>query len=110
MKLLFDQNLSHRLATALDDLFPGSTQVRLQALDRANDGVVWRYAADNGFAIVTLDCDFADLSALRGAPPKIVWLRCGNRPTADIEAILREHSLRILTMDVTEGLDCLEID
>jgi len=110
VKLLFDQNLSHRLATALDDLFPGSAQVRPLGLDRADDAVVWRYAADNDFAIVTFDSDFADFSALRGAPPKIVWLRCGNRSTADVEAILRKHALRILTMDVTDGLDCLEID
>ena len=110
MKLLFDQNLSHRLAAALDDLFPGSAQVRPLGLDRADDAVVWRHAADKDFAIVTLDSDFADLSALRGAPPKIVWLRCGNRSTAEVEAILRKHALRILTMVVTEGLDCLEID
>ena len=29
MRLLFDQNLSHRLLAALDDLFPASLHVRL---------------------------------------------------------------------------------
>ena len=28
MRLLFDQNLSHRLLGSLDDLFPGSLHVR----------------------------------------------------------------------------------
>lgn len=109
MKLLFDQNLSHRLAAALDGLFPGSNQVRLAGLDRADDDEIWRYAAREGFCIVTLDADFAEMSALRGSPPKIVWLRCGNRPTAYIEALLRGHAVRILTLDVAEDLDLLEV-
>jgi predicted nuclease of predicted toxin-antitoxin system len=33
MRLLFDQNLSFRLADKLRDLFPGSSQVRLLGLD-----------------------------------------------------------------------------
>ena len=109
MKLLFDQNLSHRLAAALNDLFPGSSQVRLVGLDRADDADIWRYAAREGFCIVTLDVDFAEMSALRGSPPKVVWLRCGNRPTAYIEALLRGHALRMLTLDVAEDLDRLEV-
>ena len=41
MKLLFDQNLSHRLVPALADLFPGSSHVRDHGLERADDPVVW---------------------------------------------------------------------
>ena len=37
MKLLFDQNLSHRLPSLLSDLFPDSAQVRLLDLGRADD-------------------------------------------------------------------------
>ena len=33
--------------------------------------------------IVTLDADFADLSLLRGQPPKVIWLRCGNSTVAE---------------------------
>jgi predicted nuclease of predicted toxin-antitoxin system len=34
---------------------------------------------------MTQDTDFADRSRLYGAPPKVVWLRCGNGtyPTVD---------------------------
>ncbi len=109
MKLLFDQNLSHRLPALLSHAFPGSSQVRLLGLDRADDAAIWRYAAENDFSIVTLDSDFADLSALRGSPPKVVWLKCGNRPTAYVEQLLRDHSLRILTMAVAEDVDLIEI-
>ena len=78
MKLLFDQNLSHRLCALLADAFPGSEQVRRAALDRATDDAIWAFAARESFTIVTLDADFSDIAALRGAPPKVIWLGCGN--------------------------------
>ena len=50
MKLLFDQNLSFKLCPALADLFPGSSQVRLLGLERADDRTIWEYAKANHFA------------------------------------------------------------
>ena len=70
MKLLFDENLSFRLCERIGDLFPGSSQVRLAGLSKADDRAVWNYAAVNGFALVTLDADFAERAALVGAPQK----------------------------------------
>src|ERR1035437_4800435 len=78
MKLLFDHNLSHKLVLRLADIFPDSTQTQLLGLSTANDSTIWQYANDNSFVVVTLDKDFADLALHRGAPPKIIWLRCGN--------------------------------
>ena len=69
MKLLFDHNLSHRLVRKLGDIFRGSTQTKLLNFNRAEDQILWEYARSNGFAIVTLDKDFADLASVRGAPP-----------------------------------------
>jgi hypothetical protein len=45
-----------------------------------------------GFVIVSKDGDFADLSVLYGAPPKIVWIRRGNCSTAAIVTLLRTHA------------------
>jgi predicted nuclease of predicted toxin-antitoxin system len=84
MRLLFDQNLSFKLCQALIDLFPGSNQVRLIGLGEAEDAVLWQHAKTNGFVLVTQDCDFADMSALYGSPPKVIWLRCGNQRTRTI--------------------------
>ena len=89
MKLLFDQNLSHRLPKRLDDLYPGSTQVRLLGLDRATDTAIWEHAKPEGFVIVTRDVDLAEIAILRGAPPLVVWLRGGNSSTAAVETALR---------------------
>ena len=91
MKLLFDQNLSHRLVKALAAEFPGSTHVRYIGLEKALDGPVWEYAKGNEFVIVSKDSDFHQRSFLYGHPPKVVWIRRGNCSTAAIEAILREH-------------------
>ena len=52
MKLLFDQNLSHRLVKSFATEFPGSAHVRHVGLEKAPDGPVWDYAKQNGFVIV----------------------------------------------------------
>lgn len=91
MKLLFDQNLSHRLVRVLSDVFPGSSHVRDAGLARADDDDVWQDAMAQGLTIVSKDSDFHQLSFLRGHPPKVVWIRRGNCSTDDIESILREH-------------------
>lgn len=88
MKLLSDQNLSHKLAARLAAVFPGSTHVRNHGLQTADDLVVWQFAAADGFTIVTRDDDFDSLSFTRGAPPKVVGLTIGNCSTDQIEALL----------------------
>jgi predicted nuclease of predicted toxin-antitoxin system len=72
---------------AAGDLFPGSSQARLEGLERASDRALWDHAGRNGFMLVTLDADFAELATLLGPPPKVVWLRQGNQRTAAIERL-----------------------
>ena len=108
MKLLFDQNLSFKLCDALSDLFPGSTQARLVGLAAASERAVWDYAGANGFALVSLDSDFAEMAALLGPPPKVIWLRCGNQPTAVVEALLRNQAAAIAGFGLDATAACLE--
>ncbi len=91
MKLLFDQNLSHKLVRRLADLFPDSVHVREVGLKEAGDPVVWAYAKDHGLMVVSKDSDFHQRSFLYGYPPKVVWLRLGNCSTADVERVLRKN-------------------
>lgn len=95
MKLLFDENLSPRLAERLQDIFPASSHVDTLRLGNSSDERVWAAAKDGNFAIVTKDADFQDIATLHGAPPKIIWIRRGNCSTRDIEAILRRHAEEI---------------
>ena len=109
MKLLFDQNLSWKLVNRLADVFPNSSHVRLHNLDEATDTKVWDFAASNDFCIVTQDADFPEKSRLYGSPPKVVWLRCGNVPTRQVEALLRSGAVAIRALLTSDELHCLEL-
>lgn len=91
MKLLFDHNLSPKLVRNLADLFPDSSHLFLLNLDESDDTIVFDFARQNNFTIVTKDADFNDLGLVRGFPPKIIWMRRGNCSTGEIEKILRNH-------------------
>lgn len=110
MKLLFDQNLSFRLVKALQVEYPDSRHVRDVGLGDASDEVVWRYAAEQGYTVVTKDADFHQRSFLFGAPPKIVWLRCGNASTQAIETLLRRHHENLLRFSADEEGSFLVIE
>ena len=106
MKLLFDHNVSPRLVSLLDDLFPDSNHVFLLQLDTADDAEIRSYAAANDFVIVTKDADYSELHSLFGAPPKVIWIRRGNCATLAIELILREHFQEIMRLgdDLDSGI------
>lgn len=106
MKLLFDQNLSPRLVEHLATIYPGSAHVEKVGLGKELDRVVWNYARQNGFVIVTKDVDFGELGVLAGFPPKVVWIRRGNCTTREIEGVLRENldAIESLNQDPDTGI------
>jgi predicted nuclease of predicted toxin-antitoxin system len=61
-----------------------------------SDENVWRAAAERDCVLVTKDEDFHRLSVLRGAPPKVIWLRLGNASTEDVARPLRERREDVL--------------
>ena len=75
VKLLFDENLSPRLVAILAAEFPDSAHVHSVALGQASDVAIWDYAKAHEYVIASKDSDLAELSIVRGAPPKLVWLR-----------------------------------
>jgi predicted nuclease of predicted toxin-antitoxin system len=96
VKLLFDENLSHRLVSRIDDLFPGSAHVRLLGLEGMQDRQIWEHARSQGFAIVSADADFYELATTAGPPPKLIWLRGCDYPTSVAEELIRAQSIRIV--------------
>lgn len=92
MRLLFDHNLSPKLAERLSDLFPGSAHVYNLEMSEFSDLEIWNYAKANHFFIVTKDSDFHELTILLGHPPKVIWIRRGNCSTDQTEKILRENA------------------
>lgn len=61
------------------DLFPESSHVSRFNLEQADDGVIWDYAQEHGFIIVSKDSDFYQRSLLQGYPPKFVYLHLTER-------------------------------
>ena len=113
MKLLFDQNLSFRIVSKLNKLFPEAKQVRSLGLENSTDREIWEYAKHNDFTIVTFDADFYDMSNLYGHPPKIIWLRTGNRRTSDLAKLLLDRSgiiKEFLSEQAYQTIACLELD
>jgi predicted nuclease of predicted toxin-antitoxin system len=92
VKLLLDENLSRFLVRRLEDLFPSSTHVANAGLESSSDQVIWDYAVNNGFVIVSKDSDFHQRSFLFGAPPKVIWINAGNLSTSAIENLIRSHA------------------
>jgi predicted nuclease of predicted toxin-antitoxin system len=109
LKLLLDQNLSFRLLEKLQPSYPGSTQVKFVDLDQADDLTVWRYARDNDFTIVTKDSDFHEFSLLYSDPPKVIWLKCGNKPKWYVLGLLLNNQEKIEAFFDDEETSCLEI-
>ena len=95
MKLLFDQNVSHRIITLLKKEFPEAQQVRNLNLENNSDSQIWLFARENDYCIVTFDADFIDIATLKGAPPKIIWLRLGNTSTASISNKIISYKAQI---------------
>jgi len=109
MKLLFDQNLSFKLCQAVADLFPGSMHVRVLGLAEVGDEAIWKYAKANSLTIVSQDVDFAEMAALLGSPPKVIWLRAGNQSTAAVATLLRRHCEVVVEFCNDNNSACLEI-
>lgn len=111
MKLLFDQNISFRITKFLSPVFKDSIHVSECGLMNSEDAVIWNFAKQNSFAIVTFDADFYDISILEGFPPKIVWIRTGNLSTKELAHFLNGGEKAILDfLHESNENSCLQLD
>jgi predicted nuclease of predicted toxin-antitoxin system len=99
VRFLIDENLSPKLVVALQSAYPGSTHVEALGLRGRLDSEVRTAAREGGFAILTKDDDFAGMSVLFGAPPKVVHLRAGNIDTSAVVALVLEHATQIAAFE-----------
>jgi predicted nuclease of predicted toxin-antitoxin system len=99
LKLLLDQNLSRKLVSHLEERYPGTSHVLLLGKSTADDSDIWHYARLKEFTLVTKNTDMVDLCVLRGAPPRVIWLRMGNCTTDLVREILDRNERRIRRLD-----------
>jgi predicted nuclease of predicted toxin-antitoxin system len=109
MRLLFDQNISFRILRLLPGSFADCQHVRTVGLIDCDDEIIWQYARQNNFTVVTFDADFFKIFIAKGAPPKIVWLRTGNLSNSEIVELLILNFSKIASFINDTGQNCLEI-
>jgi len=74
VRLLFDENLSHKLVEILAHDFPSCAHVRDIGFRAAEDKQIWDHARTQRLVIVSKDTDFRERSYVEGFPPKIIGL------------------------------------
>ena len=109
-KLLIDANLSWRLVNLLKAEYPDIRHIIHTGLEQAaSDTIIWEYARQNDYNIITNDEDFYLLSLSKGFPPKIILLRTGNQSTSYIAGILSKHKSEIIDFIANKEHGVLEI-
>jgi len=91
MTVWLDENLDPELAAWLGNRFKlVAKHVREIGLQRVADAELFEAARRlNATVIVTKDSDFVDLVVLRGPPPQIIRLTCGNLTTPSMIPVLQ---------------------
>src|SRR5438105_14482135 len=95
MRVLFDENVSPRLVTLLNDLFPESKSVIDLGVRRISDVDLWQQANKGGFILASKDSDFVDRPFLDRFQVKVIWCRLGNCTTEAIHLVMRNSFDRI---------------
>lgn len=90
--LWVDAQLPPALARWLRDL--GESQAAHVAelgLLEAEDPEIFAAARQAGAVVLTKDSDFVQLLELRGAPPRVVWVTCGNCANPVLKELFGRH-------------------
>ncbi len=96
MKLLIDQNISHRIIQKIGSSFDIIRHVKDIGLYDENDCKIFIYARENQYdGIITIDEDFVKLVDAFSIPPKIIWVRTGNCSTDFLANLLNNKSDKI---------------
>lgn len=87
--LWLDAQISSHLAVWLSNNFPITAySLEFLGLDEADDLVVFQQAKQANAIVMSKDEDFVALHYRLGAPPKIIWLTCGNTSNAALRILL----------------------
>jgi predicted nuclease of predicted toxin-antitoxin system len=81
MRFLIDAQLPPALARFLESRGHESRPVREAGMREAKDPVIWSFAQQGAWVIVTKDEDFAQRALTDRFGPQVLWLRIGNSTT-----------------------------
>lgn len=116
MKLWIDAQLSPHLAVWVKKTFDlEAYSLEYLKLDEAEDEDIFLVAKEANAVVLTKDEDFVQLQKRLGAPPRMVWITCGNTSNENLRTILKTtllHALSILESGeaLVEIKDALELE
>jgi len=109
VKLLFDQNISYKVALIANEHFLGSVHVGKVGLTTASDKEIIDYAINNNYTIVSKDSDFLDYVSFNGSPPKVIILKTGNTSTDYLINLFNRNKQTIKEFISDSEKDILEL-
>jgi predicted nuclease of predicted toxin-antitoxin system len=99
MKLWLDAQLSPALAAWLrQQIRVEVTAVRDLGLRDALDPEIFLAARRASAVVMTKDGDFSALIERHGAPPQVIWLRCGNTSNTYLKQLLVRALPQVLAL------------
>lgn len=104
MKLLVDANLSPGLIKSLGKDFPESIHVFSLGIE-GDDNLIWDYAVQHGFILLSKDSDFYHRSRQAKNSPKIIWFKKRNCSTSEVLSLI--GTLDIESFVRSEKFKCL---
>ncbi len=91
MTIWIDAQLSPSLAKWLRQEFQiDAVAVRELGLREASDQEIFAAARKGTAIVMTKDADFPKLVEAKGAPPKVIWITCGNTSNAYLKMVLKK--------------------
>ncbi len=96
MELWIDAQLSPAIALWINSKFP---ELKAKSLTKiglrdASDLEVFQKAKETNAVIISKDSDFIKLLDKFGAPPKVIWVTCGNTSNERLRTIFSLRYLR----------------
>ena len=90
MILWIDAQLSPALAPWISATFEGveAYSARWLGLRDATDPEIWQAAREADVVVMTKDQDFVRMLERHGAPPRVLWVTCGNTSNAVMREVL----------------------
>ena len=110
MNIWIDAHISPGIAAWITEAFAVEAKsLRGLGLREADDLEIFRRAKSEDIVFITKDADFLDLVQVRGAPPRVILLRCGNTTNQRLRAIFASHLQEALDR-FKEGETIVEIE
>lgn len=108
MRLLVDAQLPPALARWFGERGIAAMAVRQLGLRDSDDGSIWDFAVEGGWAVVTKDEDFVARCLGNPDAPPVVWLRFGNSTNRVLFAWL-EPLLPDIKSRLSQGEKLIEV-